>query len=190
MKKNNLVLSMLLISSILCIEKKDFDLSNGVKYKYTSFQKDGVYKFYIKANFAQNVTFAFHTEMITKSPFSYICINEYSNRYDEITNNKKNLSIINIDGGYTDSVTFASYIVNSPNTNYIAFEVSPNREIKYTSIVRIDVIDGVYDLSNRESKKINNIKSGGIYIFYVQAKELQKVNINLTTNYINNYPFN
>ena len=180
---------MLLISLILCLEKKDFDLFNGIKYRYTSFQKDGIYKFYIKANFAQNVTFAFHTEMITKSPFSYICINEYSNRYDEITNNKKNLSIINIDGGYTDSVTFASYIVNSPNTNYIAFEVSPNQQIKYTSIARIDVIDGVYDLSNRESKKIKNIESGGIYIFYVPVKEEQKVNINLTTNYINNNPF-
>ena len=190
MKKTDLVLSMLLIYSILCIEKKDFDLSNGIKYRYNSFEKDGVYKFYIKANFAQNVTFAFHTEMITKSPFSYIFINEYSNRYDEITNNRKNLSIINIKGGYTDSVTFASYIVNSPNTNYIAFEVSPNQQIKYTSMARIDVIDGVYDLSNRESKKINNIKSGGIYIFYVPVKEEQKVNINLTTNYINNNPFN
>ena len=176
---------MLLISSILCIKKKDFDLSNGVKYKYTSFQKYGVYKFYIKANFAQNVTFAFHKESIIEPPFSYICINEYSNRYDEISNNKKNLSMVK--GGYTDSVT---YIVNSPNTNYIAFEVSPYREIYYTSIVRIDVIDGVYDLSNRESKKINNIKYGGIYIFYVPVKELQKININLTTNYINNNPFN
>ena len=111
MKKNNLVLSMLLISSILCIEKKDFDLSNGVKYKYTSFQKDGVYKFYIKANFAQNVTFAFHTVSITEPPFSYIFINEYSNRYDEIANNKKNLSMVNIRDGFIDSVTFASYII-------------------------------------------------------------------------------
>ena len=101
---------MLLISSILCIEKKDFDLSNGVKYKYTSFQKYGVYKFYIKANFAQNATIAIHTESITESPFSYISIYEYSNRNDEIENDKKNLSMVNIKGGYTDSVTFASYI--------------------------------------------------------------------------------
>ena len=189
MKKKDLVLSLLLISSILCIEKKNFDLNNGNKYRYTSFQKNGVYKFYAKANFSQNVTFAIHTEMITKSPFYYIFIYEYSNRNDNIANNQKNLTMMNINGGYTDSVTFASYIVSSPNTNYVAFEVSPNTEIRYTSTVRIDAIDGVYDLSNGESKKINNLKSGGIYIFYVPAKEEQKVNINLTTNYINNNPF-
>ena len=39
-------------------------------------------------------------------------------------------------------------------------------------------------------KKINNIKSGGIYIFYIPANEEQKVNINLTSNYIINNPFN
>jgi hypothetical protein len=128
--------------------------------------------------------------MIIESPFYYVSIYEYSNRYDEIANNKKNLSMTNIKGGHTDSVTFASYIVNSPKTNYIAFEVSPKREIKYTTKVKIDVIDGVYYLSNRESKKINNIKSGGIYIFYVPANEGQQVNINLTTNYISNNPFN
>ena len=49
-------------------------------------------------------------------------------------------------------------------------------------------MDGVYHLSNGESKKINNIKSGGTYIFYVPAKEEQNININLTTNYIYNNP--
>ena len=190
MKKKDLILSLLLISSILCIEKKEYDLNNGNKYSTTSFQKNGVYKFYAKANYSQNVTFAFHTKMITKSPFYYIFIYEYSNRFDNITNKKKNLTMVNIEGGYTDSVTFASYIVNSPNTNYVAFEVSPNTEIRYTSTFRIEAIDGIYDLSNRESKKIYNIKSGGLYIFYVPVKEEQKVNINLTTNYINNNPFN
>ena len=189
MKNNILVLSLLLISSILCIEKKDFDLTIGDKIKCT-IQKDGVYKFYAKANYAQNATIAFYTEMITESPFYYVSIYEYSNRYDEIANNKKNLSMTNIKGGHTDSVTFASYIVNSPKTNYIAFEVSPKQQIKYTPTVKIDVIDGVYYLSNRESKKINNIKSGGIYIFYVPANEGQQVNINLTTNYISKNPFN
>ena len=189
MKNNILVLSLLLISSILCIEKKDFDLTNGEKLKI-DLQKDGVYRFYAKANYAQNATIAFYTELITESPFYYVSIYEYSNRYDEIVNNRKNLSTMNINGGYTDSVTFASYVINSPNTNYIAFEVSPKKQIKYTPTVKLDVIDGVYYLSNRESKKINNIKSGGIYIFYVPANEGQQVNINLTTNYISNSPFN
>ena len=189
MKKKNLVLVLLLVCSIVSFENKDFDLTNGNKYQFT-YQKNGVYKFYTKANFAQNVTLAFYTRSITNSPFSYIYIYEYSNRYDEIYNAKKNLSMINIEGGYTDSVTFASYIVNSYDTNYIAFEVSTNLEIKYSTIVQIDVIDGVYDLSNRESKKINNIKPGGIYIFYIPANEGQKININLTTNYITDNPFN
>ena len=183
-----LALTLLLINSILSIEKHDFDLINGVIYRFDPFQKDEVYKFYIKANFAQNVTIAFHNDMITESPFSYISIYEYSNRDDTIENNKKSLSMVNVKGGYTDSVTFASYIVNSPNTNYIAFETSPKRQIN--PVMRIEVIDGVYDLSNRQTKTINNIKSGGIYIFYVPAKEEQKVNITLTTNYINSNPFN
>ena len=63
MKNNILVLSLLLISSILCIEKKDFDLTIGDKIKCT-IQKDGVYKFYAKANFAQNATIAFYTHSI------------------------------------------------------------------------------------------------------------------------------
>ena len=60
--------------------------------------------------------------------------------------------MVNIRDGFIDSVTFASYIINSPNTNYIAFEVSPNREIKYDSIVRIDVIDGdmIYQIENQK----------------------------------------
>ena len=89
MKKKDLILSLLLISSILCIEKKEYDLNNGNKYSTTSFQKNGVYKFYAKANYSQNVTFAFHTKMITKSPFYYIFIYEYSNRFDNITNKRK-----------------------------------------------------------------------------------------------------
>ena len=180
---------MLLVASILSLENKDFDLTNGNKYQFT-YQKDGIYKFYTKANFGQNVTLAFYTKMITESPFSYINIYEYSNRYDEIANFKNNPSNITIKGGYTDSVTLASNIVNLYDTNYIAFEVSPKTEIKYDANVQIDVIDGVYDLSNGKSKKINNIKSGGIYIFYVPANEEQKVNINITTNYITNNPFN
>ena len=183
-----LVLSLILISSILNIEQKEFDLTNGVRYRFPSFQKGEVYKFYIKANFAQNATIAFHIESSRESLFSYISIYEYSNRNDEIENDKKNLSMVNIRGGYTDSVTFASYIVNSLNTNYIAFEASPKYQIN--PVMRIDVIDGVYDLSNRESKKIYNIKSGGIYIFYVPVMEEQKVNINLITNNINNTLFN
>ena len=59
-------------------------------------------------------------------------------------------------------VTKFSYIffiyINSYNTNYIAFEVFLKQQIQY-SIVKIDVIIGVYDLSNREAKKINKIKS-------------------------------
>ena len=141
-----------MVASILSLENKDFDLTNGNKYQF-AFQKDGIYKFYTKANFAQNVTLVFYTKMITESPFSYINIYEYSNRYDEIANFKNNPSNITIKGGYTDSVTLASYIVNLYNTNYIAFEVSPKTEIKYDAIVQIDVIDGVYDLSNGKSKK-------------------------------------
>ena len=152
MKNNILVLSLLLINSILCVEKKEFDLTNGVKLKL-DLQKDGVYRFYTKANYAQNATIAFYTELITESPFYYVSIYEFSNRYDEISNNRKNLTTMNIKGGYTDSVTFASYVINSPNTNYIAFEVSPKKQIKYTPTVKLDVIDGVYYLSNRDQKK-------------------------------------
>ena len=68
--------------------------------------------------------------------------------------------------------------------------MSPNQQINYSPIVKIDIIDGVYDLLNRQPKQIYNIKSGGIYIFYVPAKEEQKVNIKLTTNYTTNNPFN
>ena len=145
--KNELVLSLVLISLILCFEQKDFDLTNGDKYRFPSFQKDGVYKFYIKAKKSQNVTIAFYTEGIPESSLSYISIYEYSNRKDEIENDKKNLSMVNIVHGYTnlgDSVTFASYIVNLPYTNYISFEASPKYQI--TPLIRIDVIDGVYDL--------------------------------------------
>ncbi len=46
------------------------------------------------------------------------------------------------------------------------------------------------DLLNRESKIISNIKSRGIYIFYIPVKEDQKVNINLITDYTSNNPFN
>ena len=189
MKKNIFALALLLISPILCVEKTDYDLINGKIYHFTSFQKNGIYKFYTEANRAQNVTLSFYESTIAENPLVYIYIYEYSNRYDEIANNNKNLSMMNIKGGYSDSVTFASYIVISPNTNYIAFEVCPNAQIKYNPMVEIDVIDGVYDLSNGESKKINNIKDGGIYIFYVPAKEGQKVDVNLTTNNVINNPF-
>ena len=155
MKKNNLVLIMLLlIYSIMSIEEKDYDLVNGQKTKISSFLKNEVYKFYTKANFAQNVTLTFYTKMI-ESPFSHILVYEYSNRHDEIANVKKNLSIINLDDKHGDSVAFVSYIVKSSSTNYIAFGVIPKQQISSSSIVKIDVIDGPFDLSKQGSKKIN-----------------------------------
>ena len=111
LKKIYLVSPLLLISSILSIQKKEFDLTNEDKYRYASFQNDEVYKFYIKAIFHQNATFEFHTKGIIGPPFSYIFIYEYFNRFDEIEIKKKNLSMIKIDGLYTDSVTFSSFII-------------------------------------------------------------------------------
>ena len=78
------------------MNKKIFIYLNGDKYIFPSFQKDGVYKFYIKAKKSQNVTIAFYTEVIQESSLSYISIYEYSNRNDEIENDKKNLTMLNM----------------------------------------------------------------------------------------------
>ena len=68
-----------------------------------------------------------------------------TNRYSKIRA-KKERCHLSITDKWQNHLTFKI------NTNYIAFEVCPNQLIKYNPIVKIDVIDGVYDLSNRETK--------------------------------------
>ena len=180
---------IILFSYALNNEKADFDFVNGVSKKFsTPLQLNGIYKFYIKAKKFQNVTICFHIDYIRDPPIKYLNVYEYSSRNNDKADIQKNLSVSTFAYG-GEPVTFSPYNVSLSSTNYIAFELVPTRNISYMD-VKIDITDGIYDISNQELKSINNIISEGTYIFYLQVKEEEKIDINITTNYINSKPFN
>ena len=188
MKMVFLIMTLLSIISTLNMESKDFDLINGISQKHkVPLEKGSVNKFYVKASQFQKATFTIHIDYTTEPPLSNFNVYEYSNRNSTNPDKEKNISVSILSAG-GGSVTFSSYNVELSSTNYIAFELKPTRNISYFD-VQIEVTDGRYDLSDGESKNITNTKSGDVYYFFIEAKEQQKINFTLTTNYINSKPF-
>ena len=188
MNKNCIILIILLLSSISNIQSLTFDLTNFIKKRYqTPLEPEEEHYFYAEAKKSQNVTFILFIDYTTNPSIQYLSINEYSDRSQNKSDIEKEITIISKSTG-SGSLEFGSYIVSLPTTNYIAFKLITKKKISYFE-AKIECTNGIYDLESGESKKIANIIPGGIYIFYIPAYELQKVNVSLSTISTNSKPF-
>ena len=187
----NLII-LLIITSILNIQSYnyDFDLENGVsKHQRSSLLTNNTYRFFIQAKQFQNATFLLYIDYHNRETVNIISVEEYSDRNNAKPNKEQNLTIHYIFRTSVSNYATSSYIVSLSNTSYIAFKIVPKIKISYYD-VKIDVINGMFFLSSGEEKLINKAFPGGTYIFYIKAYEQQKVNITLSTDYINYNPFN
>ena len=183
-------IALLIIASFLNIKCLEFNLTNGViKNCYDTLLKGNNYSFYVQAKQFQNATFQIYTQLGSVY-VDYIYVSEYSSRNNNKPDKEQNLTVyLNCDYS-DDSYAMSSYIVSLPTTSYLAFKVTPKKTMTYTYRARADVFNGLFDLTSGESKKISKVFPGDTYIFYIRGYEQQNINITLTTDYINDNPFN
>ena len=182
-------ITLLFIASFLNIKCLEFNLTNGIsKYCYDILEVGNTYSFYVQVKQFQNATFQIYKQ-IEDLGIEYISVSEYSSRNNKKPDAEQNLTVYLNCVKNDNSYAMSSYIVSLPNTNYIAFKVIPKRQLNYF-YARVDVINGLFDLTSGEAKKISNVFPGDTYIFYIRAYEQQNINITLTTDYINDNPFN
>ena len=182
-------ITILFIVSIFQIKCLEINLTNGItEFCYEKLEVGNTYSFYIQVKQFQNATFQIYNKMGVEY-VEYISVSEYSNRNNNKPDKEQNLTVYFNCDQYDDSYAMSSYIVSLPNTSYIAFKVTPKRTMSFF-YARVDVINGLFDLTSGEAKKISNVFPGDTYIFYIRGYEQQNINITLTTDYINDNPFN
>lgn len=188
MDKTFIFLILLFLNTIKNIKSLDFNLTNYVSKRYTTpLQPEEEHFFYVEAKKSQNVTFIFHIDYSTNPSIQYLSVNEYSERSNNKSDIEEELTIKSQSTG-SGSLEFGSYIVSLTSTKYISFKLIVKKKLSYFE-AKIECTNGIYDLKSGESKKITNLLSGGTYIFYIPAYELQKVNISLSTISTNSNPF-
>jgi len=141
----------------------------------------------VQAKQFQNASFQLYINLNYKETMEKISVEEYSDRNNTKPDKEQNLNIHYFERS-NDNYATSSYIVSLPNTSYIAFKIVPKININYY-YVKIDAINDMFFLESGEEKKVTNVIPGGTYIFYIKSYEQQKVNITLSTDYINYNPF-
>lgn len=182
MKTNLACLIFLCLYSMFKGGYKEYDLSNGKLLKDSNLTNISEFKLYVKAFQFQNVNFTFYIER-NNDIITEVIFYEYSGRYDQkAIAEKKQLVEREFGSGWLFSIP---YIVTEPSTNYIAIRFELNHQTIYYLDVIAEVTNGIYDLINGKSEKVEEVVPGGAYAFYIPANEDQIVNINIKTNKIN-----
>ena len=191
MKIINLIIGFFLLYAFE-IEKVEFDLTDGKELlvEKTNILKE--YIFYIKTNghklIGIYITIPYDFFSPTdNSPLLLINIKECSSRNDlfPITSWTMNVNFVKRNYVFESSIFIE---VSSSYTNYISFDFVYT-SLTYTTRLKCDVLDGLYNLNNGISTNIAKLKSKETYYFYSDVLGRQEVKFNLAINYMNSTPF-
>ena len=191
MKIINLIIGFFLLYAFE-IEKVEFDLTDGKELlvEKTNILKE--YIFYIKTNghklIGIYITIPYDFFSPTDNfPLLLINIKECSSRNDlfPITSWTMNVNFVKRNYVFESSIFIE---VSSSYTNYISFDFVYT-SLTYTTRLKCDVLDGLYNLNNGISTNIAKLKSKETYYFYSDVLGRQEVKFNLAINYMNSTPF-
>ena len=118
-----------------------------------------------------------------KNPFTYANIYEKQNKEDNSFNTFYNITLANKKTSGM-LMEYFTYPVDSFSTNYLLIELIPNMNLDLIEInYEIKDIDN-YTLNNDESKTINKLLKNMPYYYFINVKQYQQINVNLTTNFL------
>ena len=125
---------------------------------------------------------------MNENPFKYLNIYEYAdNSYAYEEKENKTISFSKKENKLISSF---SYIVKSTNRKikYIYINIKPLFDIQSFKI-KNDIIGGLFELSNKVSKNITNLKIGGPYYFLIKTEKFHRITFNVVMDNINTIPF-
>ena len=187
----------------------DLILEANSSFDYLILQVDiggGYYEFYKDCNISKIIAGTFYyfliglsrlqkIEMkitlentnINKNPFTFANIYEKEKKDDISYNKYYNLNSKTEKIG-EQLVVYFTYLIDYFSTNYILIELIPQINLKMIRIT-YELLNVYNILNNEESNNISKALKNMPYYFFINSKQYQQVNINLSINYLEQNPF-
>ena len=166
------------------VKQYDFeiDLVKGFPKFLEKFFSTATYKFYIPAKYHQKVNIEFTGDIDYYSKKQYINIYEYSRRAFITESKNTSQYLISEYQSRGNYIYYSNYTIYDPNTNYVAFEITPNYELKSIFVTPFITSWATYewDLTRGNSQKFGAFYTHEIVRFYISAEYGQKINIKIT----------
>ena len=159
-----------------------YNLTNNKPFEIYNLSVNNSY--YLFLEFFEAIDISFIINNMTKGALSNINIHEFREKNISSRKNIIKTPISFITNNNQSKASF-SYSSESNLTKYIALQIKPSYNIshfiaKYESSVNsIELNDGIW-------KSIDNLRCKEIYLFFIEATELTKVNISIIINNTDN----
>ena len=157
----------------------EYNLTNGSSENFGTLSSSKFYKFYIPANFLQQVDLELYK---SDSDYTYgqqIIIYEYSSRFSTTELRKKKTVIVY---NSKKNIYSISYTIQSSSSAYLAIEINPFYSMSnvYARVNIITYVFNEYDLTSKSSMFFSSLSTTSISKFYIPAKRPQKLFIEIT----------
>ena len=166
------------------LEIAAYELANGVTKSINILRTGRPYYLFIKSSENQIDLFKITNFKEEISYLLFLYVYEYDKKANKILE-----SMVYYKYSYVDNkkVVSLDYSVKNNNTQYVALKLEKINDKKID--VTVDVVDGAYDLSKNVSEKVNNLRAGYIYYFFIPSTIYSSQTINITMNVMDTQPF-
>ena len=167
---------------------EEYDLYNSKPLDLYNLYSNYSYSFFLQLFEIKTVNISIIINNMKKEPFSEVDIYEYESRnnYPSFGNIKKSISFEIRNNQLISSLSYKANF--SSLSHYIAFKIKPFLDIDHI-IITFENPFMIIDLKNNIWETMDNLIKNGIYLFFVEATQFAKVNINLIINNTENIPF-
>lgn len=152
----------------------EYDLISGILQTLGELYNSRVYIFYIDAGYKETVDIEFFTSDSYSKFSNDITVYEYKSSSEELGQKRLSLFYIPSKKSYIQS-----YTVNDYYCSYVAFEISPQYDMKSVNVVATVKSPGNYEFNLTIGNKeyFENLSNGNNYKFYISAKYEQILDI-------------
>ena len=167
-----------------------YNLTNDISQSLNKVIAGYEYYFFIQAERYSTANITLIMDKKSNKPISFLDIYEYkalsSDELSFIT--KKTESVSFVIKEY-ESIASHLYTVSSYASKILAFSINSNQNLT-DLLVNVKIEGGSFYLNNNITKRINSLKSGNSYYFFINGTKGKIANIDLNMNYIKESPFN
>ena len=161
-----------------------YDLNNNISLNINNLKSNNKYLFYVDVFEGQKVNFNLAMNYMTSLTLSNVYIYEYQYRnipYSKTINMSISLTTKDNQFFFYLFLSIFSYIVSSDLIKYISLLIIPSYNINYMNI-KFELPLAIFDLNNSIPQTINNLISGTIYLFFIEATLYAKTSISFNIN--------
>ena len=156
----------------------EYEIDNNYGEKIDIISTTNSYKFYMHAEYGENVLFKLRKTNSGKTDNQQVTIFEYNYRKatEELIKINTYLNYFSYDNSYR-----ASYTVNKTSCKYVAFKIKPQIDMEnvLASTIVKKKVDYIYELTNYTEKNIGDLKIPYKYRFNIDVKFNQTIDIEL-----------